>query len=652
MEDYVILKKRKELPRIPFEGSIDITYRCNNNCRHCWVNIPPNSQKKKEELNFDEIKKIVIEARSMGCKNWFISGGEPMLRPDFDKIFDLITERSVNYTLNTNGTLITPEIAKLMKRKGRKMISIYGADEKINDHITRVPGSFKAAMRGISYLKEASAGFIIQIVPMKDNFHQLKDMIKLAESLSPHWRYGASWLYLSSGENKEKDREIISQRLTPGQVLEIEPPSFYESEDLGENDTGLCSSGKNSSGILSNCINEGSSFHIDPYGGMSFCQFIKDPVLRINLKKTNFKKAWEEMLPHQSEDLALKYKEWGKGKLGKETEDNPWCPVYSYLENQDYYSDVQYLSEIEDHKNKEKIRLKSEHTRFFRIGGITIRYESDLPMNKNTFEKRFHKFEVEGPGKENILIRNHFFIPDLDKQDIGEEIFRLPPWAVYKKKDSYIYISINTGEYKIAPPQIGIFKNNHSENIIYNNDKRAELFRNGNFPVLSLSPSDQLLLAQVFAQKEACYFHSSGIIYKNSGYLFMGHSGAGKSTITTYLSKEVEILCDDRNIIRRTEEGFKVYGTWSHGDLPEVSPNSAPLKSIFFLVKSEDNRIEKISDKKTIISRLLAFIIKPLQISDWWERSLDLTEKIVEEVPCYFLHFRRDGDVKNILKEL
>lgn len=652
MEDYFVSKKKIVLPRIPLEGSIDLTYRCNNNCLHCWVNIPSSSQKKKEELNFDKIKKIVLDARSMGCRKWYISGGEPMLRPDFYEIFDLITERSVNYTLNTNGTLITPKIVALMKRKGRKLISIYGADDRVNDHITRVPGSFKAVMRGISYLKEAGTGFIVQIVPMKDNYHQLEEMKRLAESLSPHWRYGASWLYLSAENDPAKNSEIMNQRLSPEQVLEIEPPSFYESEKKDEDPVGSCSSPGNSAGILSRCIDEGSSFHIDPYGGMSFCQFIKDPSLRVDLKKIPFKKAWEKIIPGLSQRLAGEYTEWKKGGNGLPRKDNQWCPVYSYLENRDYYADVEYLSEIEELKKEETLRLKKEHTKFFRIGGVTIRLESDLPMNDKTFHKKLSKFEVDGPGDDNILIRHHFMIPDLNDQDLGKEIFRSPPWAIYEKKGSYIYVTIGSGEQGFPPPQVGIFKNNYKENIIFNNKKWTDMFREGDVPNLSLAPSDQLLLAQVFAQREACYFHSSGVIYNNSGYLFMGHSGAGKSTITTYFRSEVEILCDDRNVVRKTKDGFRVYGTWSHGDLPDVSPNSAPLKSIFFLVQDKENRIEPVKDTKVVISKLLAFLIKPLQVSNWWEQSLGLIEKIVEEVPCYYLHFRRDSDVKNILKDL
>ena len=92
----------------------------------------------------------------------------------FPEIFDYITKNSCSYSLNTNGTLITPEIAALMKRKGSKMISLYGATAEIHDHITRNPGSFKATLKGFRLLQEVGADFIVQIVPMKDNYHQLE----------------------------------------------------------------------------------------------------------------------------------------------------------------------------------------------------------------------------------------------------------------------------------------------------------------------------------------------------------------------------------------------------------------------------------------------------------------------------------------------
>jgi len=142
-QEYLQKIKINSLPRLPLEGSIDLTYRCNNNCRHCWLRIPSDSSEKKAELTFAEIRKIVDEARNMGCRRWSISGGEPMLRTDFSEIFDYITGNSASYSINTNGTLITPQIAKLLKRKGVKMVALYGATADVHDNITRNPGSFK-----------------------------------------------------------------------------------------------------------------------------------------------------------------------------------------------------------------------------------------------------------------------------------------------------------------------------------------------------------------------------------------------------------------------------------------------------------------------------------------------------------------------------
>ena len=63
------------------------------------------------------------------------------------------------YSLNTNGTLITPRIAKLLCRRGNKLVAIYGATAEVHDRIIRMPGSFEAVMQGCAYLREAGAGF-------------------------------------------------------------------------------------------------------------------------------------------------------------------------------------------------------------------------------------------------------------------------------------------------------------------------------------------------------------------------------------------------------------------------------------------------------------------------------------------------------------
>ncbi len=215
---------RTDLPRLPLDGKLDLTYRCNNACRHCWLWVHPAGPESRDELSFDEIVRIVDEARRMGCQAWGISGGEPMLRPDFAEIFDYITRKSVHYSLNTNGTLITPQIARLLTRQGRKMVALYGATAEVHDRVTRNPGSFEATMRGFAYLQEAGAGFEVQLIPMRENYHQYDEMLALAKSLSPNYRVGSPWLFLSAAGSDRRNQEIAGQRLQPADVIALDEP--------------------------------------------------------------------------------------------------------------------------------------------------------------------------------------------------------------------------------------------------------------------------------------------------------------------------------------------------------------------------------------------------------------------------------------------
>jgi len=284
----------KKIPRLPLEVQLDLTYRCNNQCRHCWISLPSNHDNKKRELTLEEIERIVAEARSLGARRWSISGGEPMLRPDFSDIFELMTHKAVSYSLNTNGTLITPAIARQLRRTGSKMVALYGATTEVHDHITRNPGSFEAALRGMRYLNEAGANFTVQVVPLKGNFHQLKEMEALANQLSPRWRIGASWLYLGADGDPARNREILAQRLDPASVVKLDPlqPDEHDARQSGH----TCSPY-----LFADCIEQRRNLHIDPYGNAGFCAFITDPALRFSLREGTLEQAWEGFIPSLKE---------------------------------------------------------------------------------------------------------------------------------------------------------------------------------------------------------------------------------------------------------------------------------------------------------------------------------------------------------------
>lgn len=649
ISEYVKVKNTRNIPRIPLKGSLDLTYRCNNNCRHCWLRIPAGSHEKETELTFDEIRHLIDEARKMGCRQWSLSGGEPMLRPDFTDIFDYITSRSASYSLNTNGTLITPRIADLMTRKGVKMVALYGATAEVHDHITRKSGSFDALMQGIAYLKEAGAGFTVQLVPMRDNYHQFEDMKALAESLTPHWRIGAAWLYLSACGDTERNKEIIRQRLDPADVLELDRPDISYEEWTQKQDDNNYVHQHEGDHLFAYCIEARHSFYTDPYGHMSFCSYVKDPILQYDYRNGSFAECWERFIPSLANKIegGMEYrKNCGSCSLRNECR---WCPVYGYLEHRRFSAKVEYLCEIARQKKMFKQTWKNQHRRYFQIAGITIRVDSDLPIRNFTFHPKFKHFQVDGPGKDNISIQHHFSLPDLNGRNLGDQAYRKPPWAIYSKDNCWVYLGISPTAQNKHVHQVVVFNHDHTRTKIYNDGEKN--FLKGNLSSLTLFPTDQILLARILADREGCYIHSSGVEFAGKGFLFVGSSGSGKSTIATILKDNAEILCDDRIIVRRWPEGFRIHGTWSHGDVADVSPKSAPLKAIMFLNQSGDNNLRPIHIKQEIIGKLLSCLVRPFITSDWWEKMLTLIGTIVHEVPCYHLYFDKSGRIVDVLQE-
>jgi hypothetical protein len=303
-------------------------------------------------------------------------------------------------------------------------------------------------------------------------------------------------------------------------------------------------------------------------------------------------------------------------------------------------------------KLKLTVDLDNKKIRFFNIAGLSIEIISDLPITDRTFASKFSKFQMHflKTVKNRITLIHNFNLPEHMNLNLGKCVYRKPPWAIYRKGPSWIYLGIQPGRKTHSVYCMAIFNDPHTHGRIYHEGSRA--FNKGNLHSLSLFSTDQIWLARVLAERQGFFLHAAGMIIDGQGLLFAGHSEAGKSTTVTMLQDEGEILCDDRIIVRRRPKGFRIYGTWSHGDVPHVSAADAPLRAILFLKKAKTNRLVPMGDPKEILKRTLPLLIKPLVTAEWWEKTLSAVEKLVREVPAYCLQFDKSGGIKKLIRGL
>jgi hypothetical protein len=297
-------------------------------------------------------------------------------------------------------------------------------------------------------------------------------------------------------------------------------------------------------------------------------------------------------------------------------------------------------------------RAAEEVQRYYQIAGMTIGLSADLPITDTTFAEKFLQFEVPAPVGEVIRIHHHFALPELEGTDLGEPVYERRPWAIYRREEDWLYLVIDDRQGGRVVHRVAQLSGDLSASRVYSGAATAERFPTGAFISLALFATDQVLLAPVLADRQACYVHSSGVILDGKGLLFVGHSEAGKSTASGFLAQVGQLLCDDRNIIRRWPDCFRVHGTWSHGSLPIVSPESARLGAILFLRKATQNKLESLDDPQRIAAELLPCVVRPLVTADWWHKTLDLFETLAREVPCYVLEFDKSGRVVGLLQEL
>jgi MoaA/NifB/PqqE/SkfB family radical SAM enzyme len=103
--------------RVPFSFDLELTARCNNDCRHCYIALPAGDREAQgKELSLEEIRDIAGQAVALGALWCLITGGEPLLREDFAAVYLALKRQGLLVSLFTNACLVTPEHVRLLRR--------------------------------------------------------------------------------------------------------------------------------------------------------------------------------------------------------------------------------------------------------------------------------------------------------------------------------------------------------------------------------------------------------------------------------------------------------------------------------------------------------------------------------------------------------
>lgn len=164
-------------------------------------------------------------------------------------------------------------------------------------------------------------------------------------------------------------------------------------------------------------------------------------------------------------------------------------------------------------------------------------------------------------------------------------------------------------------------------------------------PVYPLEyPLDELLMIHRLSRGEGVEVHAVGIAdERGRGHLFLGHSGAGKSTTARLWNSRrgVRVLSDDRIILRARETRFWMYGTPWHGDAGVASPDSAPLSAIYLLEHARSNeRLELASGQAA--AELFARCFVPHHCAEGIQFTLSFLDRVARQVPCSIFRFVPD----------
>lgn len=286
--------------KTPISGTLELLPLCNMNCDMCYVKLSNSEIKKKGKLiGADRWITLAEQMKDAGVLFLLLTGGEPLIYPEFQKLYIELQRMGMILTINTNGTLLNTEWANFFhSHKPRRInVTLYGGSEATYTDLCHYPDGYQKTIQALHLLKEYEIDTKINYTVTQKNVQDLEQIIKIAKKLDFPITIDTYMIPI----NREREQPFNMQsRLHPEDAayarikswkVEMDPRKFalHQKDLLTSVDNVSNQTLKYTNNIY--CHAGNSSFTITWDGNM--CPCLTLPQISIDVFKSNFKTAWE-----------------------------------------------------------------------------------------------------------------------------------------------------------------------------------------------------------------------------------------------------------------------------------------------------------------------------------------------------------------------
>lgn len=274
---------------IPISGTFELTPRCNFRCRMCYVHLKPSEiPKYGKELTAREWIRIAKGAKEAGTTWLCITGGEPLMHPEFETIWRELSQMGFFITLQTNASMIDGKFEKLLEAFPPRQVKItlYGTNNDVYEQVCRIPGGFTKVDRGIQRLKEMRIPIQLVSTIIRQNEDDVKRMAFYAYCNQLPWTMTAGVKSSVRGAENEAGDVRIQERLDEQKKKEIQYLLKNRPVEIERKPCTYCKDYR-------------IGYWITWNGEIRFCSFMNEP--HIKIREQAFREAWEKLIRYEEE---------------------------------------------------------------------------------------------------------------------------------------------------------------------------------------------------------------------------------------------------------------------------------------------------------------------------------------------------------------